>query len=98
MFSIFGTNSECFLYSWGGRRKDGSVYEANTKVQIMGETILESGEKRMELVTLLVPSGWVDSVKAYVGQRVTVPVSIYASGAPLRVSIVKGASLPMRLE
>lgn len=59
-------------------KKTGEIYPASTRVQIQAENILESGQKRIELVTLKVKAG--DAYKALVGKPVRVPVGAFASG------------------
>jgi hypothetical protein len=96
MFAITGQVQNVFSTP-SGTRKDGTKYESETKVQIMGTTTLSNGEPKMELVTLSVPPGWAIEIKKHQGKQVTLPCSLFASGGVVKPFIHGDASLPENL-
>lgn len=58
-------------------KKTGEVYAAKDQVQIMSETALPSGEKRLELVTLTTEHP--EAFRRLMGRSVSVPVGVIGS-------------------
>jgi hypothetical protein len=96
MFSITGQVTNVF-HTPGGKRKDGSSYDSETKMQIMGNTFLSNGEKKAELVTLTMPLSWVEPVKRCLGKELTFPCGIFVSGGVLRPFISESTPIPASL-
>lgn len=74
-----------------GKKKDGSSYGGQHRIQVMAENTLQNGEKRMELVNLTVES--VSKFKSLVGQMVRVPVGVYARDNSVQYYMLKGAEI-----
>lgn len=68
--------------------KTGEVRPAADRVQISGETMLENGDKKFELVTLKVVDG--SAYRALVGKHVRVAVGAFASGRSIIFYALKG--------
>lgn len=82
MFTITGTLQNIFTTP-AGKGKDGSEYASTVKAQIMGETILKSGGKKIELLTLTLPPNLVTEATESLGTEVTWPCGIFVSGGKI---------------
>lgn len=71
-------------------KKTGEVIPAADRVQLLAENELESGEVRLDLVTLKVlnPAAY----KALEGRRVRVPVGCFVSGTAVQFYALRGGS------
>lgn len=76
MLTLNGTVQNVFTKTASTDRETGEVRPASDHVQILAENVLESGEKRLEMVTLRVPDG--GPFRKLVGQLVRVPVGAFA--------------------
>ena len=73
----------------------GEVRPSSTQAQIMAENILESGEKRLEMVTLRVHAG--DSFRKLVGHPVRIPVGAFVNDQKkIQYYSLKADSLPQQ--
>lgn len=70
-------------------KKTGEIYPAKNQVQIMSETVLQNGEKRLELVTLNTDTP--DAYRKLLGRPVSVPVGVIGA---VQLYAVKGAAAP----
>lgn len=69
--------------------KDGKEYGGQSKIQLLGEVVLQNGEAKNELVTLTThePSFFSELT----GQLISVPVSCFANGKSITYFIPKGS-------
>lgn len=82
MLTLNGMVQNVFTKPESKDRETGEVRPATENVQILAENFLESGEKRLEMVTMKVHKG--DLYRKLVGQYVRVPVGAFvANGAIL---------------
>ena len=70
----------------------GEVRPATFHAQILAENILESGEKRLDMVTLKVHA--TDVFSKLVGQHVRVPVGAFVNGSNIQYYSLKNEPLP----
>lgn len=73
-------------------KKTGEVRPATNHAQILAENVLESGEKRLDMVTLKIHS--VDTYRKLVGQAVRVPVGAFVNGSNIQYYSLKNEPLP----
>lgn len=86
MLTLNGIVQNVFSKPASTDAKTGEVRPATTNAQILAENILESGEKRLEMVTLKVHAG--DAYRKLIGQHVRVPVGAFvANGSILYYSL-----------
>lgn len=93
MFTVSGKVLQVFTAP-EGKTKDGQSYGGDAKLQLLGEVTLKNGEKKNDLLTLSMPQGWVEKIKAWVGKDITVPCGLYASGGVVKPYIPDNAVLP----
>ena len=67
-------------------------YDESFRIQILGDQITQGGEIRKELLTLSVPAQVYDSFKASLGQPVTLPVGLFASGNRVQAFLPKNVN------
>lgn len=81
MLTLNGTVANIYEAPRGVNKETGEAYGGQHHIQVMCENTLKNGEKRIELVDLIV-----DDVTPYlesIGKPVRVPVGVYvASGRP----------------
>jgi DNA replication initiation complex subunit (GINS family) len=80
------------IYQTPKREKDGKEFEAQDKVQILGDLPQQNGQIKVDIVTLTTHD--VSVFKDLVGKQVSVPVGVFATGKSLITFIPKGA-LPL---
>lgn len=68
-------------------------YDESFRIQILGDQITQGGEIRKELLTLSVPAQVYDSFKASLGQPVTLPVGLFASGNRVQAFLPKNVNV-----
>jgi hypothetical protein len=73
-------------------KETGEIRPATTNAQILAENILESGEKRLEMVTLKVHAG--EAFRKLIGQAVRVPVGSFVAAGKIQYYSLKNESLP----
>ena len=73
-------------------KKTGEVRPGFTSAQILAENIMESGEKRLEMVTLKVHAA--DAFRKLEGQFVRVPVGAFVADGQIRYYALKNESAP----
>jgi len=92
MLTLNGTVQNVFAKPETKDRTTGEIRPATVNAQILAENILESGEKRLEMVTLKVHAG--DAYRKLVGQFVRVPVGAFVTGKDVRYYALKNESQP----
>lgn len=70
--------------------KDGKEYGGQSKIQILGEVVLQNGEAKNELVTLTTHEPSLFS--ELTGKTISVPVSCFANGKSVTYFIPKGST------
>lgn len=76
MLTLNGTVQNVFTKPASTDQKTGELRPASDHVQVLAENILESGEKRLEMVSLKVRSA--EPYRKLQGQFVRVPVGVFA--------------------
>lgn len=89
MITLCGQVANTYEQPGGTSKKTGEVFDPRDKVQIMGQLPLPTGGVKLELVTLNVESA--AEYKALIGQRIRVPVGVYAVGKSVGYFILQGA-------
>lgn len=92
MLTLNGTVQNVFSKAASTDPKTGEIRPASTHAQILAENILESGEKRLEMVTLKVHAP--DAFRKLVGHAVRVPVGAFVSGSSIQYYALKNEPLP----
>lgn len=92
MLTLNGTVQNVFASPASTDRATGEVRPASTSAQILAENILESGEKRLEMVTLKVHAG--DAYRKLVGQFVRVPVGAFVANGAIKYYALKNEAVP----
>lgn len=93
MLTLNGTVQNVFTKPESTDAKTGELRPASDHVQILAENILESGEKRLEMVTLKVRSG--ASYRKLQGLSVRVPVGAFARGNEIVFYALKNEAEPV---
>lgn len=92
MLTLNGIVQNVFTKPESTDRTTGEVRPATTNAQILAENFLESGEKRLEMVTLKVHAG--DAYRKLVGKFVRVPVGAFVAGGEIRYYALKNEAAP----
>jgi hypothetical protein len=92
MLTLNGTVQNVFSSPASTDKATGEIRPASTSAQILAENILESGEKRLEMVTLKVHAG--DAYRKLVGKFVRVPVGAFVAGGEIRYYALKNEPNP----
>jgi hypothetical protein len=92
MLTLNGTVQNVFSTPASTDKTTGEVRPASTSAQILAENILESGEKRLEMVTLKVHAP--DAYRKLVGQHVRVPVGAFVAQGAIRYYALKNEANP----
>lgn len=92
MLTLNGTVQNVFTKPASTDKASGEVRPASDHVQILAENFLESGEKRLEMVTLKVATG--EHYRKLVGQLVRVPVGAFARGNDIVFYALRNESAP----
>ena len=94
MLTLNGTVQNVFSKPASTDKATGEIRPATTHAQILAENILESGEKRLEMVTLKVHAA--DAFRKLFGQFVRVPVGAFVSGSSIQYYSLKNESAPQQ--
>jgi hypothetical protein len=92
MLTLNGTVQNVFAKPASTDKATGEVRPATVNAQILAENILESGEKRLEMVTLKVHAG--EAYRKLIGQFVRVPVGAFVGGGEIRYYALKNEPNP----
>lgn len=68
-------------------------YDESFRIQLLGDQVTQGGEIRKELLTLSVPANTYDLFKAAVGQQITLPVGLFASGNRVQAFLPKNVNV-----
>lgn len=77
MLTLNGIVQNVFEKPASTDKATGEIRPATTQAQILAENVLESGEKRLEMVTFRVHAG--DAFRKLVGQSVRIPVGVFVN-------------------
>lgn len=92
MLTLNGTVQNVFTKPQSTDKTTGEIRPATDNAQILAENFLESGEKRLEMVTLKVHAG--ESFRKLVGKHVRVPVGAFVAGGEIRYYALKNEAQP----
>lgn len=92
MLTLNGLVQNVFNKPESKDRETGEVRPATENVQILAENFMESGEKRLEMVTLKVPQG--EPYRKLIGQNVRVPVGAFVANGAILYYALKNEPLP----
>jgi len=93
MLTLNGIIQNCFSRPASTDKETGEIRPATDHVQILAENVLESGEKRLDMVTLKVHA--IAAFKKLEGQRVSVPVGAFVSGKNVQFYSLKTEPEPL---
>lgn len=91
MLTLNGLLQNVFEKPSSTDRKTGEVRPATTQAQILAENFLESGEKRLEMVTLKVHQP--EAFRKLVGQHVRLPVGAFVADGQIKFYALKNEQL-----
>jgi hypothetical protein len=92
MLTLNGLVQNVFTKPESKDRETGEIRPATENVQILAENFMESGEKRLEMVTLKVPKG--EAYRKLIGQAVRVPVGAFVANGAILYYALKNEPLP----
>lgn len=93
MLTLNGMVQNVFNKPESKDKETGEVRPSTENVQILAENFLQSGEKRLEMVTLKVPSG--DVYRKLIGKHVRVPVGAFIANGTLLFYALKNEPQPL---
>lgn len=93
MLTLNGIVQNVFTKPASTDKETGEMRPATDHAQILAENILETGEKRLDMVTLKVHA--VDLYRKLVGQRVSVPVGAFVSGKSIQYYSLRNEPNPI---
>ena len=94
MLTLNGTVQNVFAKPASTDKATGEIRPATTHAQILAQTELESGEKRLEMVTLKVHAA--ESFRQLVGHTVRVPVGAFVNNGSIQYYCLKTESEPLQ--
>lgn len=92
MLTLNGMVQNVFSKPESKDKETGEIRPSTENVQILAENFLQSGEKRLEMVTLKVPSGEV--YRKLIGKHVRVPVGAFVAGTSILYYALKNEPMP----
>ena len=92
MLTLNGTLQNVFATPASTDKKTGEIRPASVSAQILAENTLQSGEKRLEMVTLKVHAG--EAFRKLTGQFVRVPVGAFVADGQIRYYALKNEAQP----
>ena len=93
MLTLNGVIQNVFTKPESKDKTTGEIRPATENAQILAENILESGEKRLEMVTLKVHAGAV--YRKLIGQAVRVPVGAFVANGTIMYYALKAEAQPL---
>lgn len=96
MLTLNGIVQNVFSKPSSTDRTTGEIRPASEHAQILAENILETGEKRLDMVTLKVHQG--EAFRKLVGQFVRVPVGAFVSNGQIQYYSLKNEAMPISLK
>jgi len=94
MLTLNGLVQNVFTKPESKDRETGEIRPATENVQILAENFMESGEKRLEMVTLKVPKG--DVYRKLVGHQVRIPVGAFVANGAILYYALKNEPMPQQ--
>jgi len=88
MLSLTGVLINIFKTE-GGINKDGEAYEAQNKIQLLGEVANPNGTVKKDMYTLTVKD--LRDFEGMESQEIIVPIGIFASGRNITYFLTKGS-------
>lgn len=92
MLTLNGMVQNVFTKPESKDRETGEIRPATENVQILAENFMESGEKRLEMVTLKVLKG--EIYRKLVGQHVRIPVGAFVANGAILYYALKNEPMP----
>ncbi len=92
MLTLNGIVQNVFATPASTDKKTGEIRPASVSAQILAENTLQSGEKRLEMVTLKVHAG--EAFRKLTGQFVRVPVGAFVADGQIRYYALKNDAQP----
>lgn len=92
MLTLNGIVQNVFATPASTDNKTGEIRPASVSAQILAENTLQSGEKRLEMVTLKVHAG--EAFRKLTGQFVRVPVGAFVADGQIRYYALKNEAQP----
>lgn len=93
MLTLNGVIQNVFSKPQSTDKATGEIRPATENAQILAENILESGEKRLEMVTLKIHAG--DAYRKLLGQHVRVPVGAFVANGSIQYYSMKTEPQPI---
>jgi hypothetical protein len=87
MLSLTGTLIN-FFQTEGGTNKDGEKYEAQNKIQLLGDVATPNGCIKKDMYTLTVKN--LEDFSKFANKEIIVPIGVFASGKQLTYFVTKG--------
>ena len=92
MLTLNGIVQNVFATPASTDKKTGEIRPASVSAQILAENTLQSGEKRLEMVTIKVHAG--EAFRKLTGQFVRVPVGAFVADGQIRYYALKNEAQP----
>jgi len=92
MLTLNGVVQNVFSKPQTTDKATGEIRPSTFHAQILAENFLESGEKRLDMVTLKVHA--IEAFTKLVGQPVRVPVGAFVNGTQIQYYALKNEPLP----
>lgn len=92
MLTLNGIVQNVFATPASTDKKTGEIRPASVSAKILAENTLQSGEKRLEMVTLKVHAG--EAFRKLTGQFVRVPVGAFVADGQIRFYALKNEAQP----
>ena len=92
MLTLNGIVQNVFATPASTDKKTGEIRPASVSAQILAENTLQSGEKRLEMVTLKVHAG--EAFRKLTGKFVRVPVGAFVADGQIRYYALKNEAQP----
>lgn len=93
MLLLCGIVQNVFSKPQSTDKETGQIRPATDHLQLLAENILDTGEKRLDMVTLKIHA--VDSYRSLLGKRVRVPVGAFVSGTNIQFYSLKTEPEPI---
>ena len=92
MLTLNGLVQNVYTKAQTTDRETGEVRPASLRAQILCENIMESGEKKLEMVTLKVHT---EAFKKLVGQKVRIPVGAFVAKGAIMFYALRNEAQPI---
>ena len=92
MLTLNGLVQNVYTQPASTDRETGEVRPESLRAQILCENIMESGEKKLEMVTLKVHT---EAFKKLVGQKVRIPVGAFVANGAIMFYALKNEAQPI---